>query len=75
MFKEFGRYEFVTIIEVLNMRKCSRKANKLRYTVIYTIRGPPGDIANKERKINNIKIKNHPFYHTFFVETVSLLID
>ena len=29
--KKFGSLEFVTIIEVSNMRRCSGKANKLRY--------------------------------------------
>ena len=37
LLKKFGSYEFVTIIEVSNMRRCSGKANKLRY--ICTIRG------------------------------------
>ena len=35
LLKKFGSYEFVTIIEVSNMRRCSGKANKLRYTCIY----------------------------------------
>ena len=30
LLKKFGSYEFVTIIEVSNMRRCSGKANKLR---------------------------------------------
>ena len=55
LLKKFGSLEFVTIIEVSNMRRCSGKANKLRY--IYTIRGTLRDIAIKEREINNIKIK------------------
>ena len=29
--KEFGSLEFVTIIEVINMGRCSGKANELRY--------------------------------------------
>ena len=41
------------------MRRCSGKANKLRY--IYIIRDTLRDIAIKERKINNIKIKIIPF--------------
>ena len=61
--KVFGSSEFVTIIEVINMRRCFSKANELRY--IYTIRGTSRDIAIKERKINNIKIIP-------FKETVSL---
>ena len=65
LLKEFGSLEFVAIIEVINMRRCSGKANKLRYTRIYTIRGTPSDIALKERKINNIKIKIIPFI-TYF---------
>ena len=55
LLKKFGSYEFVMIIEVSKMRRCSGKANKLRY--IYTIRGTSRDIAIKEQKINNIKIK------------------
>ena len=35
--KKFGSKEFVTIIEVSNIRRCSGKANNLKY--IYTIRG------------------------------------
>ena len=31
LLKKFGSSEFVTIIEVSNMRRCSGKANKLRY--------------------------------------------
>ena len=59
LLKKFGSHEFVTIIEVSNMRRCSDKANKLRY--IYTIRGTLRDIAIKEREINNFKIKIIPF--------------
>ena len=59
LLKKFGSKEFVTIIEVSNMRRYSGKANMLRY--IYTIRGTLRDIAIKERKINNIKIKIIPF--------------
>ena len=59
LLKKFGSSEFDTIIEVSNMRRCSGKANKLRY--IYTIRGTLRDIAIKEREINNIKIKIIPF--------------
>ena len=36
LLKEFGSYEFITIIEVINMCRNSGKANKLRY--INTIR-------------------------------------
>ena len=43
------------IIEVSNMRRYSGKVNKLRY--IYTIRGTFGDIAIKEREINNTKTR------------------
>ena len=59
LLKKFGSLEYVTIIEVSNMRRCSCKANKLRYK--YTIRGTSRDIAIEERKINNIKIKIIPF--------------
>ena len=59
LLKKFGSQEFVTIIDVRNMRRCSGKANKLRF--IYTIRGTLRDIAIKEWKINNIKIKIMPF--------------
>ena len=59
LLKEFGSYEFVTIIEVLDMRRCSGKANKLRYIHI------PKDIAIKERKINNKENHNHSVYHIF----------
>ena len=69
LLKEFGSSEFVLTIEVINMQRCSGKANKFRY--IYTIRGTPRDIAIKERKINNIKIKIIPFI-IYFLETVSL---
>ena len=55
LLKKFGSKECITIIEVSNMRRWSGKANKLRY--IYTIRRTSRDIAIKERKINNIKIK------------------
>ena len=55
LLKKFGSEEFVTIIEVSNMRICSGKAKKLRY--IYTIRGTLRKIAIKERESNNIKIK------------------
>ena len=68
LLKKIGSLEFVTIIEVSNMRRCSGKANKLRY--IYTIRGTSRDIAIKERKINNIKIII--LFIIFFVETISL---
>ena len=71
LLKEFGSEKCVSFIEVSNMRKCSGKANKLRY--IYTIRGTSRDIAIKEWKINNIKKttkKNHLSYT--FVETVLL---
>ena len=57
LLKKFGSKEFVTIIEVGNMRSSSGKANKL---YIYTIRGTLRDIAIKERKIYNIKIKIIP---------------
>ena len=46
LLKEFGSKEFVTIIEVSNMRRCSGEPNKLRY--IYTIRGTSRVIAIKE---------------------------
>ena len=71
LLKKFGSKEFVTIVEVSNLRRCSGKANKLRY--IYTIRGALRDIAIKERKINNIKIKIIPLNISYiFVETISL---
>ena len=35
LLKEFCSKEFVTIIEVSNMRRCSGKANKLIYMYIY----------------------------------------
>ena len=59
LLKEFGSYEFVTIIEVINIRRCSQtgKAN------IYTIRGTSRVIAIKKRKINNIKIKASILWH------------
>ena len=68
LLKKFGNSEFVTIIEVRNIRRCSGKANKLRY--INTIRGALRDIAIKEWKINNIKIKIIPL-NIYFVETIS----
>ena len=70
LLKEFGSYVFVMIIEDNNMRRCSGKANKLRY--LYTIRGTSRDIAIKEQKIDNIRIKVIPFIIYFFVKTVSL---
>ena len=69
LLKKFGSKEFVTIIEVSNMRRCSGKANKLRY--IYTIRGTSRGIAIKERKINNIKIKIIPFIIYFYRNYIS----
>ena len=63
LLEKFGSEEFVTIIEVSNMRRYSGKANKLRY--IYTIRGTLRDIAIKEREINNIKTKIIPFFIYF----------
>ena len=45
------------------MRRCSGKAKKIIYIIINTIRGTPRDIATKERKINNIKIKIIPFIY------------
>ena len=63
LLKEFGSLEFVTIIEVSNIRRCSGKANKLRY--VYTIKGTSRDIVIKERKINNITIKIIPFIKYF----------
>ena len=59
LLKKFSSYEFVTISGISDMRRCSGKANKLR--CIHTIRGTLRDIAIKERKINNIKIKTIPF--------------
>ena len=41
LIKKICSLEFVTIFEVINMRRCSGKANKLRY--INTIRGKPRD--------------------------------
>ena len=58
LLKKFGSLKFVKINEVSNKRRCSVKANKLRY--IYTISGTSRDIAIKERKINNIKFKIIP---------------
>ena len=61
------------------MRRCSGKANKLKY--IYTIwggGGAPRDMTIQEREINNIKIKIIPFtiYAIYILEeTVSSLID
>ena len=63
LLKKFGSKEPVTITEVSIMRRCSGKANKLRY--INTIRGTLRDIAIKEQKINNIKIKIIPFIIIF----------
>ena len=70
LLKKFGSLEFVTIIEVSNMRRCSGKANELRY--IYTIRGMLRDIAIKEQKINNIKIKIIPFIIYFCRNYISM---
>ena len=69
LLKKFDSQTFFMIFEVSNMKKGCGKANKLRY--IYTIRGTSRDIAIKERKINNIKIKIIPFI-IFLAETVSL---
>ena len=54
------------------MRRCSSKANKLKY--VHTIRGAPRDIAIKEREIYYIKIKIIPFI-IYFVETIPLFIE
>ena len=59
LLKELGGSEFVTSIEVTNMRRCPGKASKLRY--INTIKGTPRDIVIQEREINCIKIKIIPF--------------
>ena len=66
LLKKFGSKEFVTIIEVSNMRRCSGKANKLRY--IYTIRGTLRDIAIKGREIYNFKIIIIPFIIYFCID-------
>ena len=42
LLKKFGSLEFVTIIEVSNMRRCSCKANKLRYIYIHNKRDVEG---------------------------------
>ena len=57
---ELAFKNFVTIIEVKSMRRCSRKANKLRY--IDTIRGAPREIAIKKRKKLLFQNQNHPVY-------------
>ena len=49
LLKKFGNLECATIIEVSNMRRCTGKANNLRY--IYTIRRTLRDIAIKERTL------------------------
>ena len=69
LLKMFGSKEFVTIIEVSNMRRCSGKANKLRY--IYTIRGTLRDIAIKDRKLTISKLKSSRLSY-IFVETIPL---
>ena len=70
LLKKFGSYEFVTIIEVSNMRRCSGKANKLRY--IYTIRWTLRDIAIKERKIKrNLGLYMEYMYNVYSFNTAS----
>ena len=49
MIKELGDKDFVTTIEVANLRKCSGKANKFRF--INTIREAPREITIKEWEI------------------------
>ena len=70
LLKKFGSKEFVTSIEVSNMRRCYGKANKLRYTC--TIIGTSRDIAIKERKIYNIKIKIITFIICFCRNYISM---
>ena len=36
LLEKFGNEEFLTTIEITNMRKCSGKANKLRYILTST---------------------------------------
>ena len=52
--KEFGSKEFVTIIEVINARRCCGKTNKLRY-IIYI----------QHKRDADQQYQNHHFYHIF----------
>ena len=70
LLKEFSSLEFVTTIEVTNMRRYSGKANKVRHTCIYNIRGTQRDIAIKEELIIYKSKSSRLSY--IFVETVSL---
>ena len=62
LLRKCGSYEFVTIIEVSNMRRCSGKANKFRYIYVYIHhkRDVEGH-RHQGTEINNIKIKIIPF--------------
>ena len=68
LLKEFRSEEFVTIIEVINLRRCSGKANKLRY--IYTIKGCRGTSPSRNGKLTISKSKSSRLSY-IFVETVS----
>ena len=62
---------FLRQLNVPYMRRCSDKANKLRY--VYTLRGTLRDNAIKEREINEYKI--YPVFHILFAETAPPIID
>ena len=69
LLKKFGSQECVTIIEVSNMRRCSGKANKLKY--IYTIRGMSGTSPSRNGKLTISKSKSSRLSY-IFAETLSL---
>ena len=54
LLKKFG--SCATIIEVSNMRRCSGKANKLRY--VYTIRGRRGTSPSRNGNLTISKLKS-----------------
>ena len=59
---------FLRQLNVTYMRRCSDKANKLRY--VYTLRGTLRDNAIKEREINECKI--YPVYHILFCRNCTI---
>ena len=62
LLKKFGSKEFVTIIEVSNMRRCSGKANKMRYIYIHHKRDVEG---HRHQGTGNLQYQNYPVYHIF----------
>ena len=56
--KELGGKGFIMTVEVIYVRRCSSKTNKLRY--VHSIWGAPWDITIKDWEMNYIKNKIVP---------------